>query len=61
IVYELLPADRARATTQLDGLLRAGTLRHTVAQTFALDDIAAAHEAVETGSAVGNIVIRLQD
>ncbi|MDP3204052.1 MAG: NADPH:quinone reductase [Hydrogenophaga sp.] len=61
IVYELTPQDRARATAQLDGLLRAGTLRHTVAQTFALDDIAAAHEAVETGSAVGNVVIRLRD
>ena len=31
------------------------------AMTFSLDDIAAAHEAVETGRAVGNVVIRLQD
>lgn len=61
IVYELLPADRARAIADLHTLLRAGQLRHTVAQTFALDDIAAAHEAVETGRAVGNVVIRLCD
>jgi NADPH:quinone reductase len=61
IVYELLPADRIRAIADLDALLRAGQLRHTVAQTFALDDIAAAHEAVETGRAVGNVVIRLRD
>ena len=61
IVYELLPADRIRAIADLDALLRAGQLRHTVAQTFALDDIAAAHEAVETGQAVGNVVIRLRD
>ncbi|MBA4211680.1 MAG: NADPH:quinone reductase [Polaromonas sp.] len=61
IVYELLPADRARAIADLHTLLQAGQLRHTVAQTFSLDDIAAAHEAVETGRAVGNVVIRLQD
>lgn len=61
IVYELPPDDRARAIADLDALLRAGQLRHTVAQTFALDDIAAAHEAVETGRAVGNVVIRVCD
>jgi len=61
IVYELLLADRARAIADLHTLLQAGQLRHTVAQTFSLDDIAAAHEAVETGRAVGNVVIRLQD
>ncbi|AOF84666.1 zinc-binding dehydrogenase family protein [Hydrogenophaga sp. RAC07] len=59
IVYELLPADRERAIADLDALLRSGQLRHTVAQTFALDDIASAHEAVETGRVVGNVVIRL--
>lgn len=61
IVYELPPDDRARAIADLDALLRAGQLRHKVAQTFALDDIAAAHEAVETGRAVGNVVIRVCD
>lgn len=60
LVYELLPADRARAIGDLDTLLRSGQLRHTVAQTFALEEIAAAHEAVETGGAVGNVVIRLR-
>lgn len=59
IVYELPPADRERAIADLDALLRSGQLRHTVAQTFALDDIASAHEAVETGRVVGNVVIRL--
>jgi NADPH:quinone reductase len=59
LVYELLPHDRASAIHTLDRLLRAGQLRHTVGQTFALDDIAAAHEAVESGRVVGNVVIRL--
>jgi len=30
-----------------------------VAQTFALGDIVAAHEAVESGKARGNIVVRV--
>lgn len=59
IVYELQPADRERAITELDALLRAGQLRQVVAQTFSLDEIAAAHEAVEAGRAVGNVVIRI--
>jgi NADPH:quinone reductase len=59
LVYELQAQDRDTAIRTLTGLLQAGQLQHTVAQTFALDDIAAAHEAVESGSAVGNVVIRL--
>jgi NADPH:quinone reductase len=59
LVYDLTPADRARAVQTLTGLLRAGQLRLAVGQTFALDDIAAAHEAVEAGRVVGNVVIRL--
>ncbi|MDP2016541.1 NADPH:quinone reductase [Hydrogenophaga sp.] len=59
VVYELLPQDRTSAIQALTGLLQAGQLRHTVAQTFSLDDIAAAHEAVEAGRVVGNVVIRL--
>jgi hypothetical protein len=30
-----------------------------VAQTFDLGDLAAAHEAVEAGKAMGNIVVRI--
>jgi NADPH2:quinone reductase len=59
LVYELTPADRDRAVQTLTGLLRAGRLQLAVGQTFALDDIAAAHEAVEAGRVVGNVVIRL--
>jgi NADPH2:quinone reductase len=59
LVYDLLPHDRASALQTLDDLLRAGRLRFTVGQTFSLTDIAAAHEAVETGRVVGNVVVRL--
>jgi NADPH:quinone reductase len=59
LVYELQPHDRDRAVQRLTELLRADQLKHTVAQTFTLDHIAAAHEAVEAGTVVGNVVIRI--
>ena len=40
-------------------MLESGELIHNVAQTFDLGDIVAAHEAVEAGQALGNIVVRI--
>lgn len=57
IVYNL-PADVRKAA--IDGctvLLQDRDFKHMVAQTFALDDIVAAHEAVESGRIVGNVVV----
>ncbi len=59
LIYDLLPAERAEALKGLGRLLEAGTLRHAIARTFALDDIAAAHEAVESGGTIGNVVIEV--
>ena len=41
-------------------MLDRGELSHNVAQTFALDDIVAAHEAVESGKTAGNVVVRMR-
>ena len=58
LVY-LMPHElRQRATAEITGMLERGELIHNVAQTFDLADIAAAHEAVESGKAMGNIVVR---
>lgn len=57
VVYELLQEDRRAAISALTGLLEAGKLRHTIAERFRLSDIAAAHEAVESGALVGNVVV----
>jgi NADPH:quinone reductase len=38
-------------------MLERGELIHNVAQTFDLREIAAAHETVESGKALGNIVV----
>ncbi len=58
LVYMMPGELRARATDDITRLLEAGALLHNVAQTFALADIAAAHEAVESGKAMGNVVVR---
>jgi len=57
LVYELTPADRAAAIADLQALLREGRLRHTIGARFPLDAIADAHEAVEGGSVIGNVVV----
>ena len=59
LVYDLTPQDRARTLSQITALLRDHKLQHAVAQHFPLTEIARAHEAVEAGQAIGNIVIDL--
>ena len=59
LVY-LMPAEmRQRATADITQMLERGELIHNVAQTFDLGDMVAAHEAVESGKAMGNIVVKL--
>jgi NADPH:quinone reductase len=59
IVYNLSPADRARAIAGVSGLLHEGRLQHNVAARFPLARIADAHELVESGTAAGNVVVDL--
>jgi NADPH:quinone reductase len=57
-VYLMPPDLRARATAEITRMLERGELIHNVAQTFALSDIVAAHEAVESGKVLGNVVVK---
>ncbi|MCL4699815.1 MAG: NADPH:quinone reductase, partial [Burkholderiaceae bacterium] len=57
MVYHLDPADRARAIDALQRLLARGELQHNIAERRALDDLTRAHEAVESGRLVGNLVL----
>jgi NADPH2:quinone reductase len=61
LVYDLLDAERDQAVKALTQLLQGGALRHLLAPAFALDEIAAAHEAVESGRVLGNVVVTLPD
>lgn len=56
-IYELQPADRDAAIADLAAMLKANRLRHMIGAHFALRDTAAAHEAVEQGKIIGNVVI----
>ena len=59
IVYELDDGERQRAVAAITSALERGALKHRIAQkTFPLDDIVAAHEAVENVS-VGNVIVTL--
>jgi NADPH:quinone reductase len=61
LVYELEPAERATALEDLKTMLESGTLTHTIGARFPLADIAAAHEAVERGRVLGNVVLDIVD
>lgn len=56
-VYEMDAADREACLRELDALLREGALQHTVAQRLPLADIAHAHDLVEQGQVLGNVVL----
>jgi NADPH2:quinone reductase len=58
-VYELTAAEREAAVTTINRMLGSGTLINNVALTLPLSDIVAAHEAVESGRIMGNVVVTL--
>ena len=57
IVYDLTPDDRRAVLAALGELLATGALVHTIGARFPLDRIADAHEAVEAGRTIGNVVV----
>jgi NADPH:quinone reductase len=57
LVYELSAEDRAAGIEELTELLAGGRLIHTVARRLPLEAIADAHEIVERGEAMGNVVL----
>ena len=59
LVYEMPLAQRQAAIAELTGWMEQGKLKHTVAERFALTDIAAAHEAVEARRVIGNVVLEV--
>ncbi|MBL0936663.1 MAG: NADPH:quinone reductase [Rhizobiaceae bacterium] len=59
VVYELTAEERAVRLRELNEMLEAGTLKHTIGATYGLDEIVAAHEAVEGGKVTGNVVLRM--
>jgi len=58
-VYELTAAERAAAIGAITDLMQRKLLIHNVALTLPLGEIVRAHEAVEQGKTLGNVVVTL--
>ena len=58
-VYELTREERDAAVSGITRMLEDGKLINNVAVTSPLDQIVAAHEAVEQGRALGNVVVNI--
>jgi NADPH2:quinone reductase len=59
LVYDLLPEDRRMVLDGVAAMLNEGHLQHTIAARYPLAEIAAAHEAVEAGGMIGNVIVDL--
>ena len=59
IVYHLSTSDRQRANEILDDFMRRDLLKHNIAARLPLASIALAHDIVEAGSVVGNVVVSI--
>ncbi|BBK41320.1 NADPH:quinone oxidoreductase [Allostella vacuolata] len=59
LVYELTAAEREAAVAGVNGMLAAGRLVHAIGRTLPLERIAEAHELVEQGAVIGNVVLTL--
>lgn len=60
IVYELQSTIRALAVQEINNLLEQGQLKPIIGTRFPLTQIAQAHEAVEQGKVIGNVVVEIE-
>jgi len=59
LVYRLTPAARAQAIADLTAALEQGALDHAIAAVRPLAEVAGAHQDVESGRLIGNVVVTL--
>lgn len=59
LVYDLTATERTNAVSGLMDLLQRDVLHHEIGARFALDEVAIAHETVEQGRTIGNVIIEL--
>jgi NADPH2:quinone reductase len=59
LVYELTAGEHQAAINEITRMLEQGKLIHNMALTLPLHEVAAGHQSVEHGEAIGNVVLRL--
>jgi NADPH:quinone reductase-like Zn-dependent oxidoreductase len=59
LVYILPEAARRQSIQDINQALVQGALVHAIAETYPLDRIVAAHEVVESGLGIGNVVVSI--
>ena len=59
LVYSMPAAAKQQACQDIVAAIEAGRLSHPIAARFPLEELAAAHEAVESGTLIGNVVIEI--
>lgn len=57
LIYEISEGDRASGIAEINAMLEANQLKHTIAKRMPLEEIAEAHNIVERGDLVGNVVL----
>jgi len=57
LIYDLTKAERSNALNGISELLSSGKIKHAIGARFKLNEIIAAHETVEAGKLIGNVVI----
>jgi len=59
LIYEIPASDRAAAIAALNELLASNRLIHTIAHRLPLHAVAQAHEMLESGGVIGNVVLEI--
>jgi NADPH:quinone reductase-like Zn-dependent oxidoreductase len=57
LIYEITQEQREAALGELTGLLREATLKHSIGLRLPLREAASAHDRIEQGSVMGNVVL----
>jgi NADPH2:quinone reductase len=58
-VYEMSAVAHQDAVADITAALQSGAYRPVIGRRFGLSDVAAAHEAVESGAVVGKVLVSL--
>jgi NADPH:quinone reductase len=59
LVYTMPQAAKAAAIRDITTALEASALQHNIARRFSLEQVAAAHEAQESGQAIGKVIVEI--